>query len=336
MKPTIILTGCAGFIGSNFVNSIAQINEIRKAYNFLIIDNLTYCGIYESIKESIDNNEHLSFKRIDIRNPSEVAELKKIKNPHGIIHFAAESHVDNSIKNPNIFIETNIIGTLNLLNLSLKLRETNSNFRFLHISTDEVYGSLRELENAFTENHQIKPSSPYSSSKAGSDLLVKSYFHTYSLNTVITRCSNNYGPFQFPEKLIPKTIINGLSGMPIPIYGNGMNIRDWIYVDDHNRGVWAAYTKGKSGETYNLGGECEKRNIEIAKNILKRINRSEDLIIYTEDRLGHDWRYAVDIKKSQEELSWKPKTSFPEGIDKTIEWYKENQKWVQLAQARII
>jgi dTDP-glucose 4,6-dehydratase len=337
MKPTIILTGCAGFIGSNFVNLITLKEDIKSSYNFLIIDALTYAGVYESIKPAIDNNEHLSFKRIDIRDEKAVMNLLEIENISGIIHFAAESHVDNSIKNPNIFVETNVLGTLNLLNLSLslKLKEKNQDFRFLHVSTDEVYGSLTETEPAFTEDHKIAPNSPYSASKASSDLLVRSYNETFGLNTVMTRCSNNYGPFQFPEKLIPVMIAKAKADEKLPVYGEGKNIRDWIYVDDHNEGVWAVFTKGRSGEVYNLGGESEKRNIEVVKEILNLLEKPESLIGYVTDRLGHDWRYAMDISKAQKELNWNPKITFEAGLKQTIDWYTENQKWVSLARSKM-
>lgn len=334
MKEKIILTGCAGFIGSNFVNKITLKEEIKSKYDFIIIDALTYCGLYQSIENSIQENDHLSFKQVDIRNTSEINKLSNFNNVAGIIHFAAESHVDNSIKNPNIFIETNVNGTLNLLNLALSFKEKNSNFRFLHVSTDEVYGSLSEKDPAFTELNRINPSSPYSASKASSDLLVQAYHETFSLNTVITRCSNNYGPYQFPEKLIPVMLLNAKQDKKLPVYGEGKNIRDWIFVDDHNEGVWSAFKKGGSGEVYNLGGECEKRNIEIVHLILEHLNKPNSLISFVEDRLGHDWRYAMDITKAKNDLHWTPKTNFIEGLKLTINWYLENKEWIKAAQKR--
>jgi len=335
MKPTIILTGCAGFIGSNFVNVISIKPEIKEQYNFLIIDTLTYAGVYKSIEKSIEENENLSFKKIDIRDASKVNELSGIENVRGIIHFAAESHVDNSIKNPNVFVETNVIGTLNLLNLSLNLREKNNDFRFLHVSTDEVYGSLSNDDSAFTEKTPIDPSSPYSSSKASSDLLVKAFNTTYSLNTVITRCSNNYGPYQFPEKLIPFMLSNAKKNKKLPVYGTGENVRDWIFVEDHNEGVWAAFNRGRTGEVYNLGGESEFKNIEIVKKILKILNKDESLIEFVEDRLGHDWRYAMNIEKAKEELDWKPGYNLEDGLAITIDWYNNNEEWLKEAVKRI-
>lgn len=334
MKPTIILTGCAGFIGSNFVNKITVDKTVKAKYNFHIIDALTYAGMYESIQETIETNEHLSFEKIDIRDTEKVLSLTKIKNITGIIHFAAESHVDNSIKNPNIFIETNVMGTLNLLNLAKELQKANKDFRFLHVSTDEVYGSLTEQEPAFTEDHHIKPNSPYSASKASSDLLVRAYNETFGLNTFITRCSNNYGPYQFPEKLIPLMIHNAQKDLSLPVYGDGKNIRDWIYVDDHNTGVWAVFEKGESGECYNLGGESEKRNIEVVKTVLGILDKPESLITFVEDRLGHDWRYAMDITKAVKKLDWSPSVSFEQGIKKTVQWYQKNSEWVELARKR--
>jgi dTDP-glucose 4,6-dehydratase len=240
--------------------------------------------------------------------------------------------VDRSITNPNIFVETNVLGTLNLLNASLKLAENNSDFKFVHVSTDEVYGSLKDDDPAFTELNPIEPNSPYSASKASSDLIVRSYFETYGLNTTITRCSNNYGPYQFPEKLIPLMIMNASNEKSLPVYGDGKNIRDWIFVDDHNEGVWLTYLKGSKGEVYNFGGDEEKRNIDVVKSILSQLNKPESLISYVEDRKGHDWRYAMDFKKATKELGWKPQVDFQTGLAKTIKWYQENQDWVELTQ----
>ena len=234
----ILLTGCAGFIGSNFVKTIA-VKE--KDYQFVILDALTYAGHYPTIQNDVEGNDHLSFVEMDIRDKDKIQALFDKEKFDGVIHFAAESHVDNSIKNPNIFVETNVLGTLNLLNSSMSLGKDD--FKFVHVSTDEVYGTLSEDDPAFTEQNPIEPNSPYSASKASSDLLVRSYFETYKLHTVTTRCSNNYGPFQFPEKLIPVMISNALEDKSLPVYGDGRNIRDWIYVDDHNRGVWALFLK---------------------------------------------------------------------------------------------
>ena len=329
----IIVTGAAGFIGSNFIKKIALSSEVKDKYRFIILDALTYAGVYESIQSDIENSANLEFHKVDLRN---IAELEKFKgmNISGVIHFAAESHVDNSIKNPNIFVETNVLGTLNLLNLGLHFHKQDSSFRFLHVSTDEVYGSLKETDPAFTEENQIQPNSPYSASKASSDLMVRAYFETFGLNAVITRCSNNYGAYQFPEKLIPLMIRRALTDQPLPVYGDGRNIRDWIYVDDHNSGVWAAYLKGKSGEVYNFGGNSERRNIEVVKGLLKILNKPESLISYVEDRLGHDWRYAMNAQKAKRELGWEPKVSFEEGLKKTVDWYLGNQSWVDLVTKR--
>ena len=248
-----------------------------------------------------------------------------------MIHFAAESHVDNSIKNPNIFVETNVLGTLNLLNAALHHGEKD--LKFCHVSTDEVYGELTEDEPAFTEEHKIAPNSPYSASKASSDLLVRSYAETFGMDTVMTRCSNNYGPFQFPEKLIPVMIAKAVANEKLPVYGDGRNIRDWIFVDDHNQGVWDVFLKGKSGEVYNLGGDAEMRNLEVVKTILKTLDKPESLISFVEDRKGHDWRYAMDFSKAKRDFGFTPTVSFEEGIQKTISWYLENQEWVNSVKA---
>ncbi len=320
----ILLTGCAGFIGSNFVKKIAA---LEKDYEFLILDALTYAGHYPTIEEEISNNSHLSFVKADIRDKELIDTLFKKNDFSGVIHFAAESHVDNSISNPNIFVETNVLGTLNLLNASLNFGRDD--IRFCHVSTDEVYGQLSETEPAFTEEHKINPSSPYSASKASSDLLVMSYFETYKLDSVITRCSNNYGPFQFPEKLIPVMIAKALASEKLPVYGDGQNIRDWIYVDDHNKGVWEVFKKGHSGNAYNLGGDSEIRNIDVVKNILNILEKPEELISFVEDRKGHDWRYAMNFSKANKELGFGPTVTFEEGLKETVSWYLNNQQWVK-------
>jgi dTDP-glucose 4,6-dehydratase len=328
----VLLTGCAGFIGANFVKSVTIRAEIKAEYQFHIIDALTYAGRYETIQKDVENNAHLSFFKIDIRDAQAVQNLFDQHDYDGIIHFAAESHVDNSIKNPNIFVETNVLGTLNLLNSSLKQHKKKA-FRFVHVSTDEVYGTLTENEPAFTEDHKIQPNSPYSASKASSDLLVRAYHETFGMNTSITRCSNNYGPYQFPEKLIPVMISKARADQALPVYGDGRNIRDWIYVEDHNEGVWLTYTKGRSGAVYNLGGEAEKRNLEVVKTILKILDKPESLISFVQDRLGHDWRYAMDITLARKELGFAPKVGFEEGIKRTVNWYVENQAWLDMIKA---
>jgi dTDP-glucose 4,6-dehydratase len=328
----VLLTGCAGFIGANFVKSVTTRAEIKAEYQFHIIDALTYAGRYETIQKEVESNSHLSFFKMDIRDAQAVQNLFDQHDYDGIIHFAAESHVDNSIKNPNIFVETNVLGTLNLLNSSLKQHKKKA-FRFVHVSTDEVYGTLTENEPAFTEDHKIQPNSPYSASKASSDLLVRAYHETFGMNTSITRCSNNYGPYQFPEKLIPVMISKARADQALPVYGDGRNIRDWIYVEDHNEGVWLTYTKGRSGAVYNLGGEAEKRNLEVVKTILKILGKPESLISFVQDRLGHDWRYAMDITLARKELGFAPKVGFEEGIKRTVNWYVENQAWLDMIKA---
>lgn len=325
----ILLTGCAGFIGSNFVKKIPFMDDVKGSYQFDIVDALTYAGRYETIQAEVEGNDDIRFFHMDIRDGEKINKLFEENDYDGVIHFAAESHVDNSIKNPNIFVETNVIGTMNLLNAAVK-QAKKKDFRFCHVSTDEVYGTLTEDDPAFTENNPIQPNSPYSASKASSDLLVRSYNETFKLDTVITRCSNNYGPYQFPEKLIPLMISNARKDEKLPVYGDGRNIRDWIYVDDHNVGVWAAFTKGKSGHAYNLGGASEKRNIEVVKTILNILGKGEDLITYVTDRPGHDWRYAMDFNKAMSELGFQPSVTFEEGMQKTVNWYVENQDWVNM------
>lgn len=327
MSKKIILTGCAGFIGSNFVKRIA----VREAHQFLIVDALTYAGRFETIESVVDGNR-IQFIKEDIRDSQAIEKIFQNYQPDGVIHFAAESHVDRSITNPNIFVETNVLGTLNLLNSALRIFNQKSDFRFVHVSTDEVYGSLSEADPAFMETTPLAPNSPYSASKASSDLLVNAYFETYHLPTMITRCSNNYGPFQFPEKLIPLMIDNAKNNKPLPVYGNGKNIRDWIYVDDHNEGIWATFCKGVPGQAYNFGGQSEKRNIDVVKTILQKLDKPESLITYVEDRKGHDWRYAIDFTKAARELGWHPTVNFEEGLEKTVRWYQENAAWVEMVK----
>jgi dTDP-glucose 4,6-dehydratase len=324
MKKNILLTGCAGFIGLNFVRLISETPDWINQYRFVVLDALTYAGNEKAISALANNFENIIFKKGDIRDIDLLQSLFKEYQFEGIINFAAESHVDNSISNPNIFVETNVLGTLNLLNEALKLHKENRQIRFHHVSTDEVYGDLTEDEPAFSENSIIKPSSPYSASKASSDHLVHSYFKTFQLDTVITRCSNNYGPFQNNEKLIPTIIRKSLKNEKVPVYGDGKNIRDWIYVDDHNIGIMDVFKKGHSGEVYNLGGNSEKRNIDIVKTILSILNKPEDLIQFVKDRPGHDFRYAINYAKAEKDLKWRPKTSFEDGLQKTVQWYEKN------------
>ncbi len=315
-----LITGGLGFIGSNFIKFILKENTNADICN---LDAMTYAGNHENLKD-IENNPRYHFIAGNICNFELVDYiLKKFKITH-IINFAAESHVDRSISNPDIFIETNIKGTLTLLNAAKK----NKIERYLQVSTDEVYGSLSFTDPAFTEYNPLKPRSPYSSSKTAADLLVLAYYHTYDLPVVITRCSNNYGPYQFPEKLIPLMIRNIQLNKPLPVYGDGSNIRDWIHVLDHCQGIYDALMKGKIGEIYNFGGNAEVSNINMVKFLLKELGKGEELITFVKDRPGHDLRYAMNISKATRELNWKPKYEFDNGMKETIKWYLENQEWV--------
>ncbi|HOJ08572.1 MAG: dTDP-glucose 4,6-dehydratase [Ignavibacteriota bacterium] len=314
----ILVTGGAGFIGSNFINYI--LNK-RDDYFIVNLDKLTYAGNLENLKE-VESKKNYTFIKGDIVNAeliNFVFEKYKIKY---VINFAAESHVDRSISGSEIFFRTNVIGT----NVLLEAAKRFNVERFLQISTDEVYGSLGST-GLFSEKTPIAPNSPYSASKASSDMMTMAFNHTYGLPTVITRCSNNYGPLQFPEKLIPLMILNAIQNKKLPVYGDGMNIRDWIYVIDHNKAVELVFEKGKIGEVYNIGASNELPNIEIVKVILKNLNKSEELIQFVKDRPGHDKRYAIDSSKIQNELKWKPEFNFESAIVNTIEWYLKNKKW---------
>lgn len=314
----ILVTGGAGFIGSNFIN---QVLKEHNDYFIVNLDKLTYAGNLENLKHS-EKNKNYHFVKGDITNKDLIRfifEKYKIKY---VINFAAESHVDRSILGSEIFYRTNVIGTNVLLETARRFEVE----KFLQISTDEVYGSLGK-EGLFTEDTPLSPNSPYSSSKAAADLMVLSFFHTYKIPVVITRCSNNYGSFQFPEKLIPLMIINALKNKKLPVYGDGMYVRDWIYVLDHNKAINLVFEKGKNGEVYNIGASNEMPNIQIIKLILKHLNKSEELIEYVKDRPGHDRRYAVDSTKIQNELGWKPYFKFEVAIEKTINWYIENKVW---------
>ncbi|HMN18858.1 MAG TPA: dTDP-glucose 4,6-dehydratase [Ignavibacteriaceae bacterium] len=314
----ILVTGGAGFIGSNFINYI--LNK-RDDYFIVNLDKLTYAGNLENLKE-VESKKNYTFIKGDIVNAeliNFVFEKYKIKY---VINFAAESHVDRSISGSEIFFRTNVIGT----NVLLEAAKRFNVERFLQISTDEVYGSLGPI-GLFSEKTPIAPNSPYSASKASSDMMTMAFNHTYGLPTVITRCSNNYGPLQFPEKLIPLMILNAIQNKKLPVYGDGMNIRDWIYVIDHNKAVELVFEKGKIGEVYNIGASNELPNIEIVKVILKNLNKSEELIQFVKDRPGHDKRYAIDSGKIQNELKWKPEFNFESAIVNTIEWYLKNKKW---------
>ena len=344
MQKTILITGGAGFIGSNFIPYFLENFPEHRIVN---LDALTYAGNIENLSEisGLENSHNYTFVQGDICNRELVEKIFKKYEISDVIHFAAESHVDNSIENPEIFVHTNVNGTFVLLDVAYKYWSTSTGSviektknRFHHISTDEVYGTLGET-GLFTEKTPYAPNSPYSASKASSDMLVRSYFHTYGMNTVITNCSNNYGPKQHSEKLIPTIIRKALAGEEIPIYGNGKNIRDWLYVRDHCTGIAKVFFEGKKGETYNIGGKNEKQNIDIARIICdildekvpKKIKISEnnkysDQIVFVEDRAGHDFRYAIDASKIEDELGWKAEENFETGIVKTVEWYLENQK----------
>ncbi|EIZ0309192.1 dTDP-glucose 4,6-dehydratase [Vibrio parahaemolyticus] len=334
----ILVTGGAGFIGSAVIRHI-----IRNTQDSVInLDSLTYAGNLESLAD-VESNERYSFEKVDICNRSELERVFKKYQPDVIMHLAAESHVDRSIDGPGTFIETNIIGTYNMLesarNFWNQLEEKKKkSFRFHHISTDEVFGDLEGTEDLFTETTPYAPSSPYSASKASSDHLVRAWQRTYNLPTLITNCSNNYGPYHFPEKLIPLMILNALDGKPLPVYGDGMQIRDWLFVEDHARALYKVVTEGEIGETYNIGGHNEKANIEVVKTICSlleefRPNKPagvesyESLITYVKDRPGHDVRYAIDATKIAQELNWTPEETFESGIRKTVEWYLDNQTW---------
>jgi dTDP-glucose 4,6-dehydratase len=313
----LLVTGGAGFIGANFVHHILK---KYPDYEIVNLDALTYAGNLENLKE-LENNPKHKFVKGDICDAKLVNEL--VKDVDIVVHFAAESHVDRSITDPESFVRTNVFGTYTLLEAARK----NDNIRFHHVSTDEVFGSLNPTDPAFNESTPYDPRSPYSASKASSDHLVRAYFHTYNLPVTISNCSNNYGPYHFPEKLIPLIITNLIEGKKIPIYGDGMNVRDWLYVEDHAKAIDAIIHKGKIGETYCVGGNGEKPNIEIAKTILNLLCRDESWIEYVEDRMGHDKRYAIDFSKITNELGWQPEMTFEEGIKKTVAWFQENEQW---------
>ena len=312
----IMITGGCGFIGSNFVRHIINNSPDAEVVNF---DALTYAGSLENLRD-IENNPRYRFIKGNICDPRAVSEA--MNGADAVVHFAAESHVDRSIEDPAVFAVTNVVGTQVLLNAAMKLKPEI----FVQISTDEVYGSLGP-EGYFTEETPLSPNSPYSASKAGADMLALACRHTFGLPVVVTRCSNNYGPYQFPEKLIPLFINNALHNRPVPLYGDGLNVRDWLHVSDHCKAVDIVMRSGAPGEIYNIGGNNERKNIEITRLILKELGKPESLINYVTDRLGHDRRYAIDSSKIQRELGWKPEISFEDGIRETIRWYRENQEW---------
>jgi len=330
---TILVTGVAGFIGSNFVYYYLRKYKNRKIIG---LDKLTYAGNLDNLsKLTQEEKKRFVFIKGDINDIKLLEEIYSKYEIDGIINFAAESHVDRSIHDPGIFVKTNVLGTQTLLHVFKEHYDERKKQKFLQISTDEVYGALGPT-GYFTEETPLDPHSPYSASKASSDLIVKAYHDTYGLNTNITRCSNNYGPYQFPEKLIPLMIHNALNHKELPVYGDGKHVRDWLYVEDHCKAIDLVFEKGKSGEVYNIGGHNEKENIEIVKLIItylqektkdKEIN--EGLIKHVKDRLGHDRRYAIDPTKIKDELGWEPETRFEDGIKKTIDWYLENQEWMK-------
>lgn len=321
MKRTVFITGGAGFIGSNF---IFYMLKKYSEYRIVCIDKLTYAGNLSSLKTAM-SNKNFRFVKADICDRDAVYGLFEEERPDFVVNFAAESHVDRSIHSPEVFLRTNIMGTAVLMDACNKYGTE----RFHQVSTDEVYGDLPldRPDLLFTEESPIRTSSPYSASKASADLLVLAYNRTYGLPVSISRCSNNYGPYQFPEKLIPLMITNALADKPLPVYGNGLNIRDWLYVEDHCHAIDMIIHMGKSGEIYNIGGNNEYANIHIVKTILKLLDKSESLITYVADRKGHDLRYGIDASKIRDELGWTPKTDFDDGMVKTLQWYLDNVAW---------
>lgn len=340
MSKVFLVTGGAGFIGSAVVRHL--INDTN--YQVINVDKLTYAGNLMSL-ELVADNERYHFEQADICDKNKMTQIFAKYQPDVVMHLAAESHVDRSINGPDEFIQTNIVGTYNLLEVARAYwsnlsDDKKSAFRFHHISTDEVYGDLHGTDDLFTETTPYAPSSPYSASKASSDHLVRAWLRTFGLPMIVTNCSNNYGPYHFPEKLIPLMILNALSGKPLPVYGDGKQIRDWLFVEDHARALVQVATKGEIGETYNIGGHNEKQNIEVVKTLcalLEELSPNKpagianyaDLITYVKDRPGHDVRYAIDASKIERELGWKPQETFETGLKKTVQWYLDNQAWWQ-------
>ena len=334
----LLITGGAGFIGSNVIHHVIDQAEVEVLVN---LDCLTYAGHLANL-EKISSHHKYAFEKVDLRDKLAVLELVQRHSITHVMHLAAESHVDRSITGPGDFIHTNVVGTFNLLEACRTLwKQVSSRQRFHHVSTDEVYGSLGQT-GLFTEKTPYAPNSPYSASKAASDMLVRAYHHTYGLPTLITNCSNNYGPYQFPEKLIPVVIQSVLARQPVPVYGDGMNVRDWLYVRDHAEALWQVLNRGKVGETYNIGGHNEWANLRIVELICDLIDElapgsggnSRKLITFVKDRPGHDRRYAIDAGKIQKELGWVPAHKFEQGIRETVQWYLDNQPWVKTVLSR--
>jgi dTDP-glucose 4,6-dehydratase len=338
---TLLVTGGAGFIGSSLVRRLLKCTPHR----VVNLDKLTYAGNLESL-EDVSRNPRYHFERADICDAAHIRRIFEREQPEGILHLAAESHVDRSIDGPREFIQTNVIGTFTLLSEALRYWNTLSDdrkarFRFLHVSTDEVYGTLGAT-GLFTEQTAYAPNSPYSASKAASDHLARAWHHTYGLPVLTTNCSNNYGPYQFPEKLIPLMIQNGLSGKPLPVYGRGENVRDWLYVEDHAAALALVFERGVPGETYNIGGNSERKNLDVVHTLCAlldelspnpKIGKHESLIRFVTDRPGHDLRYAIDASKIERELGWEPSLTFEAGLRKTVEWYLANQRWCARVQS---
>ena len=346
---TLLVTGGAGFIGSNFTRHVLSSTDDR----VVVLDKLTYAGNLKTLAD-LQGHDRFAFVRGDIADRTCVERLLREHRPSAVVNFAAESHVDRSIDQPGGFVQTNIVGTFELLEASrgylAELGETErTRFRFLHVSTDEVYGSLGR-EGLFTESTAYAPNSPYAASKAAADHLVRAYHATYGLPALVTNCSNNYGPYQFPEKLIPLVTLNSLAGNPLPIYGDGSNVRDWLYVDDHCVGILLVLRRGQTGATYNIGGECEKTNVEVVDTICdilerlqpaadnpalraRKVRRYHDLKTFVPDRLGHDRRYAIDATKIRRELGWTPQHDFSAGMDLTLRWYLDNRAWCEAVQS---
>jgi dTDP-glucose 4,6-dehydratase len=337
-----LITGGAGFIGSNFIQFLLTNLPETQITN---LDALTYAGNLENLA-NLQENPLYNFEHLNICDKESITRLFEKNVFDGVFHFAAESHVDRSIENPMTFIQTNVVGTANLLGVCLNSwqrmnNEKRSAFRFFHISTDEVYGSLGPDAKPFSESTPYSPNSPYAASKAASDFLARAYFHTYDLPVIVTNCSNNFGPFQFPEKLIPLVILNAIEGKPLPVYGDGGQIRDWLYVIDHCRALLEVLKNGKPGQTYNIGGNNQYTNLEVVKNICSILDRLQPeskfnpyskLINFVKDRPGHDRRYSMDINKINKEIGWQPLTTFDQGLQNTVEWYISNQKWVRSVQ----